>query len=361
MRSAAATVVVTLVLVAGLAFEYARFLRQKGPNTAPIAIALPPGLGAADAAELLGELGVTDSPTWLRVHFVLTRMPSCFVAGAHLLPPATARDLGAMLCRSSSRPLIKITFPEGAHRFGMAEKLAAQGVTTKDAFLGATADRALLGSLGVDPPAHDDPGVRAALDTAEGHLFPSTYQLFLDSEPAEVVRTLVREADRRYRQVAAAHPRGLAALEALGMNRRKILTLASMVEKEAAVADERALVASVFLNRLRDPEFRRLQSDPTAMYGCLALPARIPACAAFAGKASPEINRDPANLFSTYVTDGLPPGPIANPGEAALAAVFAPADTRYRYFVAKGRGRHTFSETYEQHLAAVKELRERHD
>jgi UPF0755 protein len=361
MRGVAATVLATLIVVAALAFEYARFLGRKSTNDAPVTFVVPVGLGAADAAELLAETGLTDSPTWLRLHFVLTRAPSCFVPGSHVVLRATPRELGAMLCRSQARPLTKITFPEGAHRFAIAEKLAAAGIASKEGFLRASADRALLGPLGLDAPPHEDPSLVSVLDTAEGHLFPSTYQLFADSDPAEVVRTLVREADRRFRQVAAAHPRGLAALEAMGLNRRKILTLASMVEKEAAVAEERPLIASVFLNRLRDPEFRRLQSDPTAMYGCLAMPSRVPACASFTGKATPEINRDPANVFSTYVTDGLPPGPIANAGEASLVAVLAPAETRYRYFVAKGRGRHTFSETYEQHLEAVKQLRERRD
>jgi UPF0755 protein len=131
-----------------------------------------------------------------------------------------------------------------------------------------------------------------------------------------------------------------------------------MVEKEAVVTEERPMIASVFLNRLRDPSFRHLQSDPTSLYGCYAMGDAIPACKDFDGKPSGAINRDPNNVFSTYVTPGLPPGPVANPGSPSIDAVLAPADTTFLYFVARGAGRHTFSESYDDHNAAVRQLRE---
>ena len=133
------------------------------------------------------------------------------------------------------------------------------------------------------------------------------------------------------------------------------MTLASMVEKEAVVDDEREVIASVFLNRLRDPSFKPkyLQSDPTAAYGCKVMPKRLTSCRDSGGKVSPAVNRDRNNRYSTYVYEGLPPGPIANPGEASLRAVFNARPGSYLYFVAKGGGRHAFSETYEDHLKAV--------
>jgi UPF0755 protein len=171
---------------------------------------------------------------------------------------------------------------------------------------------------------------------------------------------LVQEFDKRWGALVQKHGAGLASLEAsLGFGRHEVVTLASMVEKEAAVADERSTIAGVFLNRLLDPTFqpKRLQSDPTAAYGCLVDPA-IPACSTFRGKVTPELLRDPANGYSTYVTHGLPPGPIANPGEASLRAVLEPRSSKYLYFVAKGGGRHTFSESLDAHNAAVKALRD---
>src|SRR5262249_12349151 len=135
----------------------------------------------------------------------------------------------------------------------------------------------------------------------------------------------------------------------------EIVTLASMVEKEAAVDEERPLVASVFFNRLRDPAFtpKRLQSDPTSAYGCLTVPD-IGSCRSYAGRVTPEMNADDTNPYSTYRHDGRPPGPIANPGEKSILAVLAPAESRFLYFVARGEGRHTFSETYAQHSEAIR-------
>src|SRR5690606_25798091 len=141
---------------------------------------------------------------------------------------------------------------------------------------------------------------------------------------------------------------GRAQLEgSLGWGRREIVTLASMVEKEAAVDEERPTIASVFLNRLRDPGFKRkvLQCDPTSGYGCLVLGDQVPACDGYAGKITPAINHDPHNTYSTYVREGLPPGPIANPGAKSLEAVLAPANTSYLYFVVREGRHHAFSET----------------
>jgi UPF0755 protein len=144
--------------------------------------------------------------------------------------------------------------------------------------------------------------------------------------------------------------------ESLGFGELEVLTLASIVEKEAAHAEERPLVASVFFNRLTDPEFKpakALQSDPTAGYGCLVASARIPSCSGYSGEVRPAMLRDGQNPYNTYRHPGLPPGPIANPGEAAIAAVLAPADTDFLYFVSLGGGRHVFSKSFEEHNAAV--------
>ena len=113
------------------------------------------------------------------------------------------------------------------------------------------------------------------------------------------------------------------------------------------------------MNRLRDPDFspKFLQCDPTAGYGCLVAPD-VASCAGYAGKITPAINNDPANAYSTYKREGLPPGPIANPGKAALEAAANPADTNDLYFVADGTGGHAFAETLDQHLKNVDHWRQ---
>jgi UPF0755 protein len=215
--------------------------------------------------------------------------------------------------------------------------------------LKASADSAFLAELGI-----------GEADTAEGYLFPATYEFHLDAEPREIVKRLVGESNRRWAAIHAQHSADLERLERqLGWGRRAVMILASMVEKEAAVDEERPLVASVFINRLTDPNFRpkRLQSDPTSAYACIAFPQDVPSCSEYAGRPTPAINHDPKNRYSTYVNDDLPPGPIANPGERSIRAVLSPAAGKYLYFVAKGGGRHTFSETLDQHNDAVRKLR----
>ncbi|HRI69325.1 MAG TPA: endolytic transglycosylase MltG, partial [Polyangium sp.] len=285
----------------------------------------------------------------------LTGGTGAFVAGPHLLPDALDPwDLVRVLERSSRRPTVRVTIPEGFHRFDTAVRLEKLGVVPKDVFLKLTSDAAFLGELGIFKVDG------AVAESAEGYLFPATYELQADSDARDVVRRLVGESDRRFAALSKQHGEALGRLRnRFGFGRREILTLASIVEKEAAVADERPIIASVFLNRLEDPAFKpkRLQSDPTAMYGCYAEPDVVPACAGFSGKASPAINRDPHNRYSTYVNDGLPPGPIGNPGESSIEAVLAPSTTKYLFFVAKGGGRHTFSETLDQHNEAVKKFR----
>jgi UPF0755 protein len=121
------------------------------------------------------------------------------------------------------------------------------------------------------------------------------------------------------------------------------------------VPEERPVIAGVFLNRLRDPKWkpRRLQADPTVAYGCAVLPS-MPACQGFDGR---RITRamllDASNPYNTYRLDGLPPGPIANPGLSSLRAVLVPAHHEYYYFVAVGGGRHRFSRSLEEHHLAT--------
>jgi len=254
-------------------------------------------------------------------------------------------ELTARLERHGGAQRAKVTFPEGYTRFDMARRLATLKVCTEASFLRATVDLQLLRQFSIEG------------DSAEGFLFPATYDLAEDSDPRDVVIRLLTEFEKRYQQLAQVHQLGTADLgQSLGWQRHDIVTLASMIEKEAAVDDERPIIASVFLNRLRDPLFKRkvLQSDPTSAYGCLVMKEQIKSCAGFTGKITHDLNMDPNNVYSTYTHEKLPPGPICNPGAKSLEAVLAPASTKYLYFVARGEGRHAFSETYDAHNNAVK-------
>jgi UPF0755 protein len=275
-----------------------------------------------------------------------------FAPGPHLLTDdAGPGELLRRLERTGAASKSKVTIPEGWNRYDIGKRLQNLHVASQSAFIEATGDSGLLRELALDG------------ESAEGFLFPATYDLAKDSDPRDVVRRLVAEFERRFAALEQNHRLGRANLEGtLGWSRREIVTLASMVEKEAAVDEERPIIASVFLNRLRDPSFKRkvLQCDPTAGYGCLVLKDKVPGCAGYTGKITHAVNSDPLNTYSTYTHEGLPPGPIANPGVKSLQAVLAPASTKYLYFVTRAEAhRHAFSETVEEHNTAVKDLRER--
>ena len=341
------------ILAAGalaMAFVYPRTVSSPATITAaPRQTVLTVAATASrqDVAKQLAGLGLLDDPWLFAGYLDLQRIVPA--PGVHVLVRGLSHgELAARLSRRGES--VKIVVPEGWTRFDLARRLAEHDVCDRAAFVAASQDPALLTTL------------RLKGDSAEGFLFPATYELPKDSDPAALVERFVSEFERRLGIVEKAHPEGRIVLaRTLSWGTSEILTLASMVEREAAVAEERPIIASVFLNRLRDASFTRhvLQSDPTAGYGCvrareaaelqLAPVAAPPGCAEYTNKILPAMNQDPLNPYSTYSHEGLPPGPIASPGQASIAAVLAPAETSFFYFVAKGAGRHAFAETYEEH------------
>lgn len=230
---------------------------------------------------------------------------------------------------------IRITIPEGYTRFDVAARLAEWNICNADDFLQATGPQTTTG---------------------EGYLFPDTYWLNDEQPASQVVRKLADNAQRRMQRLFAEEAAALEALQRdLDFGPREVVILASIVEKEAHVQSEQPVIAGVFLNRLRDPHFRpkRLQADPTVAYGCIVQP-ELESCQSFDGKrVTRAMILDPLNVYNTYRIEGLPPGPIANPGLAALRAVLHPAQHGYFYFVARGDGRHTFSANLGDHNQAV--------
>lgn len=334
---------VSLVLVL-FAYPAAR-----GPGSGrDVELDVPGGESTDVLVARLNAAGLTDSPRLFGIYLRLTGGAGRVVPGVHLLTDdLSAKDVMARLERSTAAGHVRVTIPEGWNVFDIARRLQAAHVCTVRGWLDAARSPALLAELHIQG------------ESAEGFLFPATYDLSPDSDPADVVRRMKAEFDKRYAALEARHGPGVLDLESsLGWGTREVVTLASMVEKEAAVDEERATIASVFLNRLRDPAFsatsgKYLQCDPTAGYGCLAHPERAPSCLAYSGKITHDVVADSANPYNTYKHEGLPPGPISNPGAKSLEAVLAPGVTHYFYFVARGEGRHTFSETYSGHAAAV--------
>lgn len=304
----------------------------------------------SSAGERLAEHGLIASPRLFELYLRLVRPSVEPAAGAHLLNDRLSpRELVQRLGRLPSRPTVKVAVPEGFNHVQLGERLEKLEVCSRSAFIDAVHSRALLAEL----------SIRGS--SAEGLLYPATYELGVNSTASSVVRTMVRTFRARLAKLSERYPQQRLELSrARGWSEHEIATLASIVEKEAAHADERPTIASVYYNRLDDPDFRpkrMLQADPTAAYGCLIRGPEIPSCSGFDGRVTPAMLRDPENPYNTYRHAGLPPGPIANAGAGALESVLSPARTDYLFFVATGQGRHTFSRTLEEHNRAIDKRR----
>ncbi|MEM1417530.1 MAG: endolytic transglycosylase MltG [Myxococcota bacterium] len=322
-----------------------------GPRGERFELDIAPGSSARTIAAQLADAGVIAHPGAFAMYVRLLGLDAELRSGPVLLEGGLTPEVVAQRIAFGRGPVpVRVTIPEGFTRFDIARRLEARGV----------ADAGALLELIENPPA----AVRERFDlpedaTLEGYLFPETYDFKEGMRPGRAVWRMLRTWDQR---VAGRIAEGLGALEDLGYDARDVLTLASVVEKEAAVADERPIIAGVFLNRLRSDRFlprHRLQADPTVSYGCLARPEAAPSCAGFDGTITRAMLGDRANPYNTYMHPGLPPGPIANPGMAAIEAVLEPAAHDYLYFVARGGGRHAFSADLDAHREAVRALRAR--
>jgi UPF0755 protein len=280
------------------------FPKTEGPGRgAALELELTAASTVDALADALGEAGIVAHPRLFAVYLRLRGADEHLRRGKVMLDDTmTVAQLARRLAAGLGPTRVRVTIPEGYNRFDIAERLATAGVVDADDFLDATEDEDLLEENGITGP------------TAEGYLFPDTYELSDELPPERIVRQMVRNFRRRVTSLTAEDASPLAALERdLGFELHEVVILASVVEKEAAVDVERPIIAGVFLNRLRSPTFlprKRLQADPTVSYGCLAAPDDAPSCEGFRGRISRAMLEDADNRYNTYRHGGLPPGPI---------------------------------------------------
>jgi UPF0755 protein len=290
---------------------------------APKIVYIKPKSGVQEIAYTLWEAGVIRSRWAFLGMAYLQGAPTRLKAGEYEF--THGMSLREILQKLEAGRVVthQITIPEGFTALDIARLLAGEKLVDVDRFMALVADVRFVEGLGV-------PG-----NTLEGYLFPDTYRLTRGMGEEEMLQIMVT----RFRQ---AVPKDLdAQAQRVGLDAHSVVTLASLIEKEARLDSERPLVAAVFYNRLR--RNMPLQSDPTAVYGVPGPRRRI---------TTLDLKRK--TPYNTYLKAGLPPGPISNPGLASIQAVLDPAPVNYLYFVAKNDGTHYFSRTLAQHAEAVR-------
>jgi UPF0755 protein len=325
------------LLIVGSAAAFALWLRaslnepvEHGAGSQIIKV--EPGTGPSAIIDQLKEAGIVRGELALKVYLRLSSNGGRLKAGDYRFEsPITALQVVDKLVRGEVNRE-RVTIPEGYSRFEIAETLAEKtGKATVEEFLRLVEDPSLIQS------------VSAEATSLEGYLFPDTYHYTSSTTAEEMVREMVD----RFQEVFT--PQWSIRASELGMSVHAVTTLASIVEEEARVADERPRIASVFYNRLRIG--MPLASDPTFIYAAIL-------AGDYDGNPNQPRHRRRLSRYNTYIYAGLPPGPIASPGRASLEAVLYAESTDYLYFVVSGSaGRHKFSRTSAEHEAAVQEYR----
>lgn len=293
-----------------------------GSEGAPVRrVTIPQGSSFAAAADSLESAGVLRVPRLFRLYASITGRDRDIKAGTYLLEPGQSWN-ELIQALSDGRGIEQnITVPEGLGLRDIVPLLERSIGASAESLWAAARDTATRQRLGVPTP------------DLEGYLFPDTYRFMYGTSAREAVRDMVR----RFEEVW--EPGWNARLSEMGMSRHAVITLASIVEKEARLAEERPVIAAVYHNRLR--QGMPLQADPTVQYAIGEHRNRV-------------LYRDLKvdSPYNTYKNRGLPPGPIASPGRASIEAALFPANVPYRYFVAHPDGHHEFRVTFEEHTAA---------
>jgi UPF0755 protein len=282
-----------------------------------------PGQGLGKTAHALREEGLVSDALRFTILARLNKQDKRIKAGEYIFSSAMTPNeiLGQMV--EGRVHLYRVTIPEGFNLVQIAATVAAAGFSTEADFLKTARDPKTAEALNIQGK------------TVEGYLFPDTYYFPRGLDSATIIATMVRQFE------AAFRPEWRERARELELSVHEVVTLASIIEKETGNPEERALIASVFHNRLK--KGMRLETDPTVIYGIPDFDGNIK-----------RLHLETYTPYNTYKIKGLPPGPIASPGALAMEAALYPAQSDYLFFVSKKDGTHHFSKTNSEHNAAVK-------
>jgi len=292
----------------------------------PATALVPRGSSSSEVSRLLAAKNILRHPLIFRMLVVGTRTGKRMRHGEYSFPdPPSAVEVWWKLYRGEVTHYA-VTVPEGSNLYDIAEILGRRELADPGKFLETAASPAVLRRLGI-------PGA-----TAEGFLFPETYQLEKSMSAEDILEIMARQFRQRFL------PEWEARAREAGYSLLEIVTIASIIEKETGVKEEEPLVSAVIRNRLALG--MPLQMDPTVIYGLKRFGAELT-----------KKDLQTQSPYNSYVNRGLPPGPIANPGISAIRAALFPADADYLYFVSRNDGSHAFSRTLQEHNRGVASYR----
>jgi UPF0755 protein len=332
-----------------------------------IEVEIKSGMSFPTVASLLADKKVIARPTWFRLYAMWQGDTTNIKPGKYLIKDnLTPRKVLEVIVTGIKEITVKVTLPEGKNMleyFELIEKACPANIKPPCPKITTAKELEVLARDKDFLTAHAISG-----DSVDGYLFPDTYDFRVNEKPRVVLERLIQRHQEVWQEVIAKHAKDTAKIkDKLRWTDRDILTMASIVEKEAVEPSERPRIAQVFINRLTKPEFKpkRLETDPTIRYGCLVPAKKSAACVAWNEPCAkqglpPGCDRlhraqldDKDNPYNTYQHEGLPPGPIANPGRRSMEAVVSPDGSDFLYFVAKNDRQHVFSKTFEDHKKAV--------
>lgn len=318
--------IVLVGLVAGIGW-YRTALSPVG-GEGEVVFEVPPGAGVNRIASLLSEEGLIRDEWAFRLLVLFEGMADGLQAGHYALSPAMSAKEIALKIQSGDVATFTVTVPEGLTIPQVAERVAATGLFDPEAFVAAAIPTTVAEEVAIPLPEGD----------LEGYLFPETYQFSYDADAPAVVTRMVRELQDRF------YTPNREEIEERGLTLHELVTMASLIEREARVEQDRAMIAGVIQNRL--DRGMRLQIDATVLYALGEHKDRVLYS-----------DLEVESPYNTYRHAGLPPGPICSPGLASLEAALRPAETDALYYVARPDGSHIFSRTWDEHQQAIRQIR----